>query len=308
MWIVVFEIMQKVFIAYGSDGYLESLQRIGKEAKKLGIFSKVILYREKDMPLFIQASPLKAYGRGNGYWVWKPYIIWKTMQDYPNSIVVYADCGCTLQPNMEEWNKWFELLDTYDTLTFRYRLDYVYPWQENNGTVMTTSVQWTKMSLIRYFDPLIKNRDWLQEAQVMGGVVLACRKSKLVKMWMDITLMHPELIMDCYGNETIEQADCFREHRHDQSMLSALCAYWWNKGQVVKVLPETADSCDNSAIVATRKRILKNPIPLKTRIIQKIKDRIGDKGYNSIHDGFSKIKLFKKWVLHIEHKGAVSKR
>lgn len=300
--------MQKVFIAYGSDGYLESLRRIGKEAKGLGIFSKVILYTENDMPPFIKASPLKAYSRGNGYWVWKPYIIWKTMLEYPNSIVVYADCGCTLQPNMEEWNRWFELLETYDTLTFRYRLDYVYPWQEEDSTVMTTDAQWTKMSLIRYLDPMIGNRDWLQDGQVMSGIVLACRKSKLIKMWMDITLMHPELVIDCYGNEIVEQAENFKEHRHDQSMLSALCAYWRNKGCVVNVLPETADSYKEAAVVATRDRILKNPIPLKTRIIQRIREGIGDKRYESFHDRLSKSKMFRKMVLLIEHRGAISKR
>jgi hypothetical protein len=230
------------------------------------------------------------------------------MQEYPNSIVVYVDCGCTLLPNMEEWNKWFELLETYDTLAFRYRLDFVYPWQDEDSTVMTTDAQWTKMSLIRYFDPMIGNREWLQESQVMSGIVLACRKSKLIKMWMDITLMHPELIVDCYGNETIEQADYFREHRHDQSLLSALCAYWKDKGCVVNILPETADSCKDAAVVATRKRILKNPVPLKTRVIQRIKDRIGDKRYESIHDRVSNCRIFQKWVLHIEHKGAVSKK
>lgn len=299
---------QKVFVAYGSGGYLKSLRRIGKEAKRLGVFSKVILYKEKDMPLFIQASPLKAYGRGNGYWVWKPYIIWKTMQEYPNSIVVYADCGCTLQSNMEEWNNWFELLESYDTLMFRYRLDHVYPWQIHDEAMMTTSAQWTKMSMVRYFDPMIGNRGWLQEGQVMGGLVLACRKSKLIKMWLDISLLHPELLMDCHGNETIEQAECFREHRHDQSMLSALCAYWENKGCVVNVLPETADSCKDAAVVAARKRVLKNPIPLKTRVIQRIKNRIGDKRYESFHHKLSESRTFQKLVLHIEHKGAVSKK
>jgi hypothetical protein len=300
--------MQKIFIAYGTGGYLKSLHRIGKEAKKLGIFSKVILYTEKDMPLFIQASPLKVYGRGNGYWVWKPYIIWKTMQEYPNSIVVYADSGCTLQPNMEEWNKWFELLETYDTLAFRYRLDYVYPWQEDDETIMTTDAQWTKESLIRYFDLMIGNRDWINTGQIWSGLVLACRNSKLVKMWMDITLMHPELIIDCYGNETVEQAVNFREHRHDQSVFSALCEYWSIKGTVVKVLTETAESSNDAAVLATRKRILKNPVPLKTRMILSIKGKIGTTRYESMHKKLSKTKLFKKWVLHIEHKGAISKR
>lgn len=299
---------QKVFVSYGSGGYIQSLRRIGKEAKRLGLFSKVLLYTEKDMPLFIQASPLKAYSRGNGYWVWKPYIIWKTMQEYPNSIVVYADSGCTLKPNYDEWNKWFDLLETYDTLAFQYRLDYKYPWQLNDENCLTVDAQWTKESLIRYFDPLLGNRDWIHTGQVWSGLVLACRNSKLVKMWMDITLMHPELVIDCIGKEIVEQSKEFREHRHDQSVFSALCAYWSKIGTVVNVLTETMESREDAAVVATRKRILKNPVPLKTRIIQRIKDKIGSERYDSIHNKLSKSELFKKWVLHIEHKGAVSKR
>ena len=85
--------MKKVFVAYGSGYYLDSLRRIGREARKLGLFSKIILYTEKDMPLFIRSSPLKAFPRGNGYWNWKPYIVWKALEDYPDAIVVYADCG-----------------------------------------------------------------------------------------------------------------------------------------------------------------------------------------------------------------------
>lgn len=295
--------VSKVFVAYGSGRYKKSLHRIGKEAKKLHIFSKVVLYTEKNMPTFIQASPLKAYKRGDGYWVWKPYIIWRTMQEYPNSIIVYADSGCTLQPNMEEWNRWFDLLNTYDTLTFKYRLDFVYPWQDTKA-IITTDSQWTKESLIRYFDPLIGNRNWLDEGQVMSGVVIACRKSKLVKMWMDITLMRPDLVIDCFGNELVEQADYFKEHRHDQSVLSALSAYWKNKGTVVMVLDETAESDTNAAILATRKKNLKKPISIKTRWITNIRKIIGDERYEILHKKLTGVNLYKKIVLYIEHKDA----
>lgn len=281
--------MKKVFIAYGTGAYKKSLRRIGKEARRLGIFSKVILYTDKDMPAFIQASPLKAYERGNGYWVWKPYIIWKTMQDYPDSIVVYVDCGCTLQPNMKEWNRWFELLETYDALTFQHRSDFVYPWQKE-GKIRSRGAEWTKSSLIEYFDSLIGNRDWIECGQVMGGIVLACRNSGLIKMWLDITLMRPDLLMDCFGNEIVQQEECFIEHRHDQSLLSALCAYWSKEGNSVKVLPETAESRSDSAVVASRikEEYSNHAIPLKTRIIRMAKRMIGEKGYNSMHSVFGK--------------------
>jgi len=273
--------VNRVFIAYGSGAYLKSLHRIGKEAKKLGIFSKVILFTEKDMPPFIQASPLKAYGRGNGYWAWKPYIIWKTMQDYPDSIVVYADCGCTLQPNMEEWKSWFKLMETYDTLAFRYRLDYVYPWQIDNPSV-TNDANWSKESLIKYFDPLIGNRDWIETGQVWAGLIVACRNSKLVKMYMDITLMRPDLVIDCFGNELVEQADSFKEHRHDQSVWSALCAYWDGKGTNVKILLETAESDSNAAVLATRLHEVPKE-PFKTRLIRVLRKILGDSLYSKLH-------------------------
>lgn len=275
------EMKQKVFIAYGSGIYMKSLRRIGKEAKMLGFFSKVILYTEKDLPPFIQASPLKAYGRGDGYWVWKPFIIWKTMQEYPDSIVVYADCGCTLQQNYEEWNKWFGLLEVYDTLVFQYKMDRVYPWQINIPS-MTNNEQWTKISLIRYFDSMIGDRDWVQTAQVWGGLVMACRKSHLIKMWMDIVLMRPDLIIDCFGNEIVEQVDCFKEHRHDQSLLSALCAYWQDKGTTVKILPETAESEMDAAVLATRLHEVPKE-PVKTKMIREMKKTFGEAFYRKLH-------------------------
>ena len=245
-----------------------------------------------------------AYSKGYGYWGWKSYLIWKTLQEYPQSIVVYADSGCCLHNNMEEWNNWFELLETYDTITFQYRHDYVYYWQKMDESLKLINAQWTKYSMIRYFDNMIGNRDWLEEEQVMGGIVLACRNSKLVNMWKDIVLMHPELIIDCYGNELKDQLECFREHRHDQSLLSALCAYWSTKGTVVKILPETAESCkDTAAVAAMRIKTQKKPtIPLKTRIIRRLKDMIGNKIYDWIHKKLSKSKYFKKWVLHMELK------
>ena len=214
--------MRKVFISYGSGLYSKSLRRIGKEAKKLGIFSKIILFTDKDMPQFIRASPLKAYARGDGYWQWKPYIIWKTLLDHPNDIVVYADCGCSLQANVKEWESWFEVLRSYQTLAFQYRSEHNYPWQESTPSDMTNE-HWTKKSLIDYFDPLIGDHDWLHSNQIWAGVILARNKSPLIKMWMDISLLHPELLIDTYGSELTLQNNKFIEHRHDQSLFTALC-------------------------------------------------------------------------------------
>ena len=273
--------MGKVFVSYGSGAFAKSLRRIGKEARKLGFFNRVILFTEKDMPPFIKASPLKAYARGDGYWGWKPYVIWKTMQDYPNDIVVYADCGCTLQANKEEWDYWFDLMKTYRTLTFQYRSDYQYPWQHSTTFDMTCE-QWTKRSLVEYFDPFFGNREWLHSNQIWAGVVFARKNSPIIKMWLDITVFHPELLMDVYGNETVLQSDRFIEHRHDQSLWTALCLYWENKGKVVKIIPETPESNPKSAIIASRIHDVPKA-PFKSRLISFAKRVLGASLYHTLH-------------------------
>lgn len=272
--------MKKILIAYGSGGYKQSLRRIGKEARKLGIFSKVILYTKKDLPPYILSSPLMAYARGDGYWAWKPYLIWNTMQRFPNDIIVYVDCGCTLYPKIEEWNNWFQILNEYDTLVFRYHLDHTYPWQKSLNCE-SIGTNWTKESLLRYFDPLFGDRSWSEQGQIWAGLVLARRQSKLIKMWMDITLMRPDLILDCYGNEIVGQSESFKEHRHDQSLLSGLSYYWENKDRVVKIIPETAESSKYAAVVASR--IHSEPkIPLKCKLARLLKRILGERNYRRI--------------------------
>lgn len=300
--------MQKIFIAYGTGNYKKSLRRITKEARNLGIFSKVIAYSEEDMPLAINASPLKIYKRGNGYWVWKPYIIWKTMQDYPNSIVVYADSGCTLRPNIDEWNHWFSLLEQYDTLTFQYRRDHFYHlWEEPEINHKSTNLEYNKESFIKYFEPMI-GRGWLDEPQCMSGCVLACRDSKMVKMWMDITMMRPDLVIDSFGVETVGASPMFHAHRHDQSLCTALSFYYMGTN-VVKMLPETAESqFETAAVSATRIALSPNPVPLKTRIIEGVKKKIGSDKYEKWHSKMAKKKLVMKFILFIEHKGAKAYR
>lgn len=293
--------MTKVFISYGSEGYLQSLKRIAKEAKQLGIFDKIITYQPKDMPEYIKASPLKAYQRGNGYWIWKPYIIWHTMMEYPNSIVVYADAGCTLQDNMEEWMSWFDIMERYDTIAFQYRHEYQYPW-ESFGHCSTTNLEWNKESLIKYFDPLMKNRDWLEKKQVWGGVIIAGRSSKAIKMWLDISLLRPDLIYDVFGNESDGQSSAFKEHRHDQSVWSAVSMYLSQSGHIIKILPETAESDPKAAIVATRKCNSVKQIPPKTRIISSAVRIMGQSRYQQIHQKISSCILFRKLVIHFEHK------
>ena len=102
--------MKKIFIAYADAALAYSLKRIGRQARRLQIFDEVILYTPADLSEEIKAHPLMQYSRGGGYWLWKPWLIQKTLRDHtPGDIVVYADAGSTLRKS-PEWERLFGLM------------------------------------------------------------------------------------------------------------------------------------------------------------------------------------------------------
>src|SRR5574344_300253 len=148
--------MNNIFITYGDDNFYKSRIRICKEAKSIKLFDRVIEYTPRKLPNFIKSSPLFGFPRGGGYWVWKPYIIYKTLLDAKEGdIVWYVDAGCTLNPDSEEWNYLQEKMKSHNAIMFQYRNNVKYEgWEQfcrkpqNNNPQM---IHWTKPSVSNYF-------------------------------------------------------------------------------------------------------------------------------------------------------------
>lgn len=253
--------MEKILIFYGTEEFSGSLIRLKKEAKSLNIFDKIIIYTPDDLPIHIKSNPLMNYKKGGGYWLWKPYIIWKTLQDKPNSCVVYIDAGCSVSKSTE-WKEYFDLIKTYDTILFQYRNNFDYQWDKLWPTATTKIINWTKFSTQEYFDHLIKNNNWHDFEKIMGGFII-CKNSKneFIDNWLKISLFKPELITDPFGEEIENQNANFIEHRHDQSIITPLAYYFNKKNNKIKILLETSESkIGNPSVIATRKRtIIKEP-------------------------------------------------
>lgn len=261
----------KIFITYGDHVFKRSLKRIRREALSLGIFDKIITYGPKDLSSKIKQSPLMSYARGGGYWLWKPYVICKTLKKYPNAIVVYADAGCTLNNNYEEWNSWFELMKETDTLLTYYRSDVDYGWKKIFGTSSVKISTWTKRMTIDFFDKRFGSMDWQKDNKIWGGFIIAKNNSSFIHEVLNVMLKYPNLVRDPEEDEIDDQYDGFCAHRHDQSIMTPL-AYWYEKKypHIVKIIPETAESISTSAVVTTR--IKDKDIPsLSSRIVAKIK-------------------------------------
>jgi hypothetical protein len=249
--------MEKILIFYGTEEFQGSLKRLKKEAEILNIFDKIIIYTPDDLPIHIKANPLMNYKKGGGYWIWKPYIIWKTLQDYPNSIVIYIDAGCTISKS-EEWNYYIKVIKENDTILFQYRNNYDYRWDKMWPNATTKIINWTKLNTQKYFDQLINDQNWHHFDKIMGGFII-CKNSRneFISQWLNITLFKSELIVDPIGNEIGNQKEDFIEHRHDQSIITPLAYYFSKRVNNIKILLETSESkIGTPAIQANRLRTL----------------------------------------------------
>jgi hypothetical protein len=262
-----------------------SLKRIGKQAKKLGIFDEIILYTPDLLPSYVKESPLMAYERGAGYWVWKPAIIWETLQRFDEGdIVVFTDAGCSLRKSKKWAAYWNMLTNGIQTIVFQFKNEM--PEWKRWGQTSTKIKYWTKRSAMLYFEALLG--DYGDYQKIMGGIIICTGKNNsLIKHWLEISLSHPELIMDPTAEEKNEQIPSFAYHKHDQSIITPL-AYLYSS-EVLR-LTETAETDPkHAAVVASRIRAKTRKDYLILYVKFYLRKLLGDKLFDS-----TKAKLIKK--------------
>lgn len=250
--------MATIFISYGDERFKESLNRIARQAKKVGIFDKVIKYAPKDLPSFITSSPLFAFSVGGGCWSWKPYIIYHTLRNCNvGDVVFYADAGCTLVKDSPEWAQLLKLISIHSAIFFQYCSGTDYGWEskcsrsENNSVAIK---HWMKPAVADYFSQYMDS-GFLEYAKIWAGSMIFRKTEKpsiILEQWMKITLFHPELVAYPYGTELAHLPETFNAHRCDQAILTPLIFHYREKDNAL-VLPETAESrIGHPAVLATR--------------------------------------------------------
>lgn len=259
---------KKILIAYANEPMKYSLTYMRLQGLFCRVFDKIVLYSEKNLPTEITCNPLFSYKRGGGYWVWKPYIIWKTLQDNDeNDVICYIDCGCKIKKG-DEWEKYFSYMNKYDTLCFQYS-EFIPKWEATFNCGQSNIKFWSKRQTLDFFSESFKSNDFYNFGKISGGFIFAKGQSnQLIKDWLDITLQHYELILDPKDDE--EQYSFFSGlHRHDQSILTPL-VWKYNNSKTVKVLPEIYDENAISSIIrASRLRIFS-----KRQLIKEIVKRL----------------------------------
>jgi hypothetical protein len=96
-----------VFITFGGPtaNFHNAVNRICQEAKNFDLFDEIYGYTENDLKsdynFWINHGDfIERNRRGYGYWIWKPYLIKKKLNELNNGdFLIYADCGCEINKN-----------------------------------------------------------------------------------------------------------------------------------------------------------------------------------------------------------------
>lgn len=227
----------RYFITYGDEKYSKSRERIGQEARQLGIFDKVLTFSFEDLSPEFQKNPLFKNKKTAGYWCWKPWIMLKTLSEAnEGDIICYCDCGCTIQAS-KEWDKWFSILEHKDMLFFR---------------IVKRCKQYTKRYVMDYFTPDL-GKYWGNYYQ-MGANLYLLKKTPFSQKFMEeeMSLFTEKMMVDDTPEELEKEPSCFIAHRYDQSLMTAL-VYKHFPQKRIRILTNTFEAkYKNQAVLATR--------------------------------------------------------
>lgn len=195
-----------IFITYSDEKFAPARHFCAKMARWVGGFDKVIEYSPNDLDEGFKREQAKTLvvKRGAGLWVWKSYVILKTLKEVASEgdVVFYADAGTFFIRSFKH------ILKTMDQDV----------WVSN---IPLAEKQYTKKEV--FVKMGCKGPEFEETPQVQGGFV-GVRKSQegiaFVEEWLRLVCDYSLLAADT--NPIYPESEYFVAHREDQSILSLL--------------------------------------------------------------------------------------
>ena len=209
---LLFEIKKckKYFLIYNDDtgNYDNDIDRLVESIKKYSDF-EVIIFHKKDINSYFvkQNENILKQSRGGGYWLWKPYIINETLLKIEdNDLLFYMDAKYYFK---ESFKNLYNNKMNSDILI----------WKNKPNEPYYPLKQWCKMDVIQKYN--IYHLTFIDNYEICWAGAMLIRKtnkiSLLMKRWLDICC-NEQNITDI--KSIIPNRKDFKEHRHDQSLLS----------------------------------------------------------------------------------------
>lgn len=200
-------------ITYGDAKYTKSKQRLYNQALKTKWFNSFTNYGPEniDNNFKSQFKNILDEPRGGGYWIWKPYIIKKKLNEIRyNDILIYLDAGCSINPlGKKRLIEYIKMLNMNDSGIISFH---------------TKSIEkfYTTKEIFNHFN-LRLDSEIANSEQIVGSVLIIKKNMnsiRLIDRWIKTLNENPLLFTDHYNKK--DQASCFKDNRHDQSIFSII--------------------------------------------------------------------------------------
>jgi hypothetical protein len=203
-----------VSFAAGLSEQSSVVDRFTEQAKSCDYIQTINIVTEGSGDIFSEFKStfsdfIKDFPRGYGYWLWKPFILSKFLEKFPEEdVILYCDIGCELSSaGGEKFFKYIEKMKSAELLGF-----YTYTKQ--------SEYYWCKKELLDFFN-LPKNL--LDDEQICATFFIlrvGDFSKKFISEWFCISKSKNYI----YLNDVVSKYQYreFIEHRHDQAIFSLL--------------------------------------------------------------------------------------
>lgn len=201
-----------VLLNYATPEFKQAQLRNARTGKEIGGFDRVISCGPKDLSRRFrrQNSQVLSEKRGGGLWLWKPYIILKTLKKLKEEdIVFYCDAGAHF---ISAAKPLITLAQTeHDIICF------------NVGYL---DRQWSKRDAFVLMD--CDSPAYVDTAMRLAGFIVARRSESSLKFFQEYLTYASDwrIVSDAPNTTALPNYDGFRENRHDQTVFSLLTKKW----------------------------------------------------------------------------------
>lgn len=203
-------------MSFGSNSFLNAVNRLEREAKKSKYFDSVTIYTEETIKKILNANKndqifMQENSKGYGFWIWKPIIIWEMLKKIKkDDLLVYLDSGCEINfkstKAREKYSKYILMTKKNNSLFF------------DNGQKI---IRWTKRMLL---EELKVTEEVSASNQIQAGCFFLKKNYdniNLIDRWLYYCRLDNYRLLDETSGELSEHKE-FIQHRHDQAILSLL--------------------------------------------------------------------------------------
>ena len=211
------------FLTFGGGPmyYLDGVDRLTEQAQSLELFDHIYGFKEghlkEEHPFweqnykFILQNP-----HGFGYWIWKPYLVYKVIQEAQyGDVIVYCDSGNEL--DIRKKDKIKELLDACSNEQIIGSI-----FQGHEDISCRSELYWTKHDVLLSLNANISDRILHSPQREVNSLIICKTKKteKLMKEWCDTCVKNYQYINDFPSY--VPNLPEFIVHKHVQSVFSIL--------------------------------------------------------------------------------------